>query len=210
MNAPRPSWRGVVGIVMTVAAVAVITFGLLSVLGVTFGGAGSADVGDGSQLGGLFAVAERDHVAICVQTAGVDSGIQPVATLAVGAALSQLEQRPEWALSGLGVAPTEVQGGCPTEPALHTVGVPPGGRETLFEVTGGIVKHASYYLVHVYVVPQEEIDRYGRTYRWAIEEKLRHGPHTLVGVTQGVYISPGELDDTAFLIRLLEVAMAVK
>jgi len=210
MSIRRPGWRGLVISVTTIAAVAGMTFGVLTALGVTFGGGGSAAIGGGSQLGGRFAVAERDHLAICVQTAGVDSAIQAGATASVEAALAVVKVRPEWLPSALGVSPTEVHNGCPTEPALHTVGIPPGGRETLFEVTGRIVTQASPYLVHVYIVPREEIDRYGRTYRWTIEEKLSSGEDELYGVTEGVYIGPDELGDTAFLADLLERAMGVK
>ncbi|MDO8614324.1 MAG: hypothetical protein Q7T33_01130, partial [Dehalococcoidia bacterium] len=81
MTIHRPRWKAVAVSLAVIAAVAGITLGVTTLLGVTFQGEGSAQGGSGRRfVDNLMATANRDRLAICVQPVGFgDSGSETAA-----------------------------------------------------------------------------------------------------------------------------------
>ena len=124
MRLPKSRWAGLGVSVAVVAAVAGITLGVTTLLGVTFQGSGEAQESLGSQrVEGLLITANRDRLAICVQAVGVDRSVEATAKSAIETALIEVAKHPRWEASGLGVASPVVDIGCPSPPSVLRPGV---------------------------------------------------------------------------------------
>ena len=194
----------VVGSLVVVGAVAGITLGVTTLLGVTFQGQGTQPVE------GADPSARGPGVAICVQAVEIDADGQPLrgeaaletaAESSVEAALVEVTNRPIWDDAGLAVAPPVVDVGCPSAP-VAVLGGPKwaSGRPNDEGTPVPLVTEASFYRLFVFVMPSlEEIERtLGRTtdrrstQEWISANIYSEGP-TRVGVTSAVYVTAGEI-----------------
>ena len=106
---PRSRWAAVAISLAAIAAVAGITLGVTTLLGVTFQGEGEVQQGDASTLReGLLNTANRDRLAMCVQAVGGDSSMEPKGKASIEKALVEVAKHPRWEAAGLGVAPPVV------------------------------------------------------------------------------------------------------
>jgi hypothetical protein len=146
---------------------------------------------------GLLSTTNRDRLALCVQAVGVDSALQAEAKSHIEKLLPQLEQHPNWALSGLeDTPPPVVDDGCPTaDAALLRPGADVKGG-----APGSAVAEPSPYQAFVFILPQSEIDRLfeGWPLRSVSQELLREGDVGLP-VTTGIYMSIEEIRSPSFL-----------
>ncbi len=194
----------VVGSLVVVGAVAGITLGVTTLLGVTFQGQGTQPVE------GADPSARGPGVAICVQAVEIDAAGQPLrgesaleaaAESGIEAALDEVMNRPVWDDAGLGVVSPVVDVGCPSPP-LAVLGGPlwTSGRPNAEGTPVPLVTQANFYRLFVFVMPSlEEIDRVlaGTAHRRATQEWIStnifsEGP-TRVGVTSAIYVTPEEI-----------------
>ncbi|MCH8814549.1 MAG: hypothetical protein IH957_05530 [Chloroflexi bacterium] len=194
---------GVVASLGVLAIVAGATIGVLTLLGVTFQGKGEAQVGDGSQLvEGRLGTANRDRLAICVDSVGLDAAAADTAKLNVEEALVVAADLPNWSDAALGSMATVVDVGCPSSPAALQPGtvLTPTGRG--FAVNPfPVVVEASYYRIFTFVVSDEQsANTFGKEFPKVTEEYLRQGDD-FAGVTSGLYVTPSQLADTDFLAQ---------
>ena len=176
MRLPKSRWAMAGVSVAAMTAVAGITLGVTTLLGVTFQGQGTQTVE------GADPATRGPGVAICVQAVEIDADGQPLrgdsaieaaADFSVKAALVEVTKRPVWDDAGLGVVPPVVDVGCPSPPLavlggpLWISGHPNDG------IPAPLVTQASFYRLFVFVMPSlEEIDRVlaGTTHRRAAQE----------------------------------------
>jgi len=102
--------------------------------------------------------------------------------------------------------------GCPGSPALYDAEAGPYISQSFFHVRGRNVNQASYYRVHIYILPQEEIDKYDpspRFWRFTTKESFCE-VDSCSGVTGGLYVSQSELEDSEFFTNILAQAIGVR
>ncbi|HLB27206.1 MAG TPA: hypothetical protein VJN32_06110 [Dehalococcoidia bacterium] len=198
-----------------VAAVAGITLGVTTLLGVTFQGTGEAQQRDASMTKkGALTTANRDRLAICVQAVGVDSSLEGKAKASVEAALIEVAKHPRWDASGLGVAPPIADTGCPSPPSVLRPGVEieQMGKGRIFVLPFPCVEEASYYRLFVFILPPAELERiFGEDYEQTLsqQEAFCGGQYGNMGVTGGLYLTPADLDDTQLLAEKLKRAVGL-
>ena len=161
----------------------------------------------------MLVTASRDRLRICVEAVDVPqfdaaSAIQPIT-----AALDDVSQHPRWSTSGYGRAGGPVVAvGCPGEPYMlradvEVVDGKPAGLSPVPEV-----KDASTYRLFVFVVPEEKLESVIRgnwNVRFADQEALCEGGVCFT-VTNGIYVTPEELKDRAFLKEWLEKGLSLE
>ncbi len=213
MTIHRPGWKGIFVAVAAIAAVATMTFAVLTMAGVTFGGSGSAQQGSGSETIGLpLLTANRDRLAICVDAVDLDPAAAELAKLQLEAALKEAEKNQNWERAGFDHPGPLVDTGCPSPPAVFL----PGARIRksgfgLFVETVTDVSEASYYRVFVFVTPADKIrEVFQGEYPIATQEILWHSPDEFSPVTLGLYFSPEELGTTSYVADWLLVAAGVE
>ncbi len=200
-----------------VAAVAGITLGVMTLLGVTFQGEGTQPaegaqtfLGEGIQPAeGADSSSRGRGVAVCLQAVEIGAEGQPLRGAAaieesakpgIEAALTVLEEHPYWDDAGFGVAAPVLDIGCPSPP-LAVLGGPlwVNGRPN----AGVPVPHVdepSPYWLFVFVMPSvEDIHRVlGGQSRRAVAQEFtemslyREGP-TLVHTSYGLYLTAEEI-----------------
>jgi hypothetical protein len=206
------------GSIAMVAAAAVVTFVLLSI--VTDGGdAGTAAPGSPpAGLEGRWGTSERDRLSICVDAVSPpaarlspawEEAQEGLAKSAVDEALIAASLEPGWGEYNAGYPEPLVAVGCAGEPALYDPSAGPFISQSFLHIRGRIVTDFSPYFLHVFVLPQEEIDRYDTGWRFAREEILSYGDHGDV-VTAGLYVSPEELANTEFFHDLFLKAIGLR
>lgn len=171
----------------------------------------SANPGPEAERSGRFGAPNRDRLAICVDAEGVLPVFATQARNAFESALQSLSDDPVWVRVGLSEPSPIVQEDCPAGPALYDPDAGPKIDDSLFEVRGRAVANASYYSIHVYVIPQADIDHYtGRDgYRLTGEEYFC-SQGSCSEITAGLYVSPDELVDQARLSDLLAHAIGLR
>ncbi len=203
MMLPSSRLARVIGSLAVIGAVAGITLGVTTLLGVTFQGQGTQPVE------GANPAARGPGLAICVQAVEIDADGQPLrgdaaieadAKSSVEAALTEVAKHALWDDAGYAAVDPVVEIGCPSPP-LAVLGGPSwiSGRPN-DGIPVPLVTEASFYRLFVFVMPTlEEIDRVlaGTTHRRAAQEFIsanidREGP-TLVQVTSAVYVTPEEI-----------------
>jgi hypothetical protein len=204
-------------------AVAVVTLGVTTLLGVTFQGSGEAQQGDASMLKkGLLGTANRDRLAICLDAVGTDAAFQTAGGAAaleasaksgLEAALPEVAKDPRWEASGLGVASPLVDIGCPSPPAVLRPGVEieQMGQGRIFVLPHPCVKEASSYAEFVFILPPAEIERiFGKDPELTLaDQETFCGEGGSVGVTGGLYLTPADLDDLNLLTAKLKRAVGL-
>jgi hypothetical protein len=220
---PKSRWAGVAISLAVVAAVAGITLGVITLLGVTFQGSGEAQQPPGAQrVEGPLLTANRDRLAICVdavgsagdfQIAGGAAALEASAKSTVEAALTDVAKHPQWESSGLGLAPPLVDIGCPSPPAVLRPGVEieQMGKGRIFVLPFPCVEEASSYAEFVFILPPAEIERvFGKDPELTLaDQETFCGEGGSVGVTGGLYLTPADLDDVPTLAEKLERAIGV-
>jgi hypothetical protein len=200
---PKSPWAGLGISVAVVVAVAGITLGVTTLLGVTFQGSGEAQENLGSQrVEGALLTSNRDRLAICVQAVDIDSSIEATAKSGIEAALIEVAKHPRWEASGLGVASPVVDIGCPSPPSVYRAGVrlQPGGGKGLVVYPPVVVDKPSEYRAFVFILPPSEFDRlFADADPYVVEEFFAR-----VEVTTGLYLSSDELNDQPSLTEKLK------
>ena len=212
MRLPKSRWAGVGLSVAVVAAVAGITLGVTTLLGVTFQGSGEAQETLGSQrVDSLLLTANRDRLAICVQAVGVDSSLEATAKSSIETALIEVAKHPRWEASGLGVASPLVDVGCPAPPPALQPGVKiyQLGDKGVHVEPIPIVEEASYYSLFVFVLSPSELERIFASGLPMVTQEAYKDGDMITGVTGGLYLSPGQLDDPQFLSETLKRAVGL-
>jgi hypothetical protein len=72
-----------------------------------------------------------------------------------------------------------------------------------------VVSDASYYYLHIYIIPQADIDRYGAEWRFTREESFCNGD-SCVPVTTGLYVSTEDLEDREFFSNLVAQGIGLR
>ncbi len=185
-----------------------MTLATLWVFGVGNQG-GSAQPGE-PERGGRWGTTNRDRLAICIDTVNVAAGTRTLAKTEMEDMLTQLAGDPFWPEYNKGFLPPLVDEGCPSPPVLYDPEARPPAPlpETISFVRGRAVSAASYYYLHVYVIPREDMDRYGPG-RFTSEEYFCHGD-SCSGVTTGLYISPDDFEDRQSLSDLVAKAIGLR
>jgi hypothetical protein len=152
-------------------------------------------------------------VSICVQAIGVDATVEAVAKARVETALLEVAQHPYWRLLPMAAVPPLVDIGCPAEPLTARPGVRwidahyAGGDGILYRVP-----EAGFYTEYVFIMPLERIDELlgGLTIRVAPQEIVTEGSSVSAESASATYITPEELQDSAFLAEQLTVAVGLE
>ncbi len=202
----------VVGSLVVVGAVAGITLGATTLLGVTFQGSGEAQQ-EVRRVESLLLTSNRDRLAICVQGVGADSTLEATAKSSIETALIEVAKHPRWEASGLGAASPLVDIGCPAPPAALQPGVKIyqlGDKGVHVEPTP-IVEEASYYRLFVFILSPGELERIfgpAPSLTLVAEEAFRSGDE-IIGVTVGLYLSADQLGDPQSLSEKLKRAVGL-
>lgn len=180
-----------------------------------FGGeqGGSAQPGDAEGPGGRWLTIERDRLTVCVETANVAVDTRTAARSEVEDILTDLAGDPLWPEFNKGFPPPLVDEGCPSPPILYDPNAhrPRPFPDMFVFLNGRQVSDASYYYLHVYVIPQDDIDRYGAGVdsRFTSEEIFCHYD-SCTQATGGLYVSTKDLDDRQLLTDLIAKAIGLR
>ena len=211
MRLPKARLAGVGISVAVVAAVAGVTLGVTTLLGVTFQGSGEAQESLGFQrVEGALLTANRDRLAICVEAVGVDSSLEATAKSGIETALTEVAKHPDWEASGLATAELVIDSGCPSQPPPPDLPDYPKAIEVTF---GHIVSEPSRYKLFVFILPRQELDAFlgGSTIRVAPQESMCEGD-VCWEVTAALYLAADEISVTPltpFLIGELVTGVAL-
>lgn len=152
----------------------------------------------------------RDRLAICVQPL-LGAAPPREAQASVEAVLPAALQHPWWSSAGLAPPVVETNCAAATTPFLLRPGAAsikgkPSGDFRSLDVT-----QAGRFRLFVFVLPQNRIDTiFGDSpYRAAAQEFLCRG-HVCNEVSTGVYVSPQELRDAAFLKLALQRGLGLE
>ena len=218
---PKSRWASVGVSVAVLVAVAGMTLGVTTLLGVTFQGSGEAHQESGSPTAeGGEVLDQRDRLAICVEAVEIvapgesvrgDPALEAAGKSNIEAALVEVKKNPSWDIAGHGTAEPVVDIGCPSPP-LAVLGGPwwVNGRPN-DSVPAPTVAAPSSYSTFVFIIPSlDQIDELlGSTRRrvvtqeWVSKNLFDEGP-TLVSVTNAIYITSEEIQSTgSFLTDLL-------
>ena len=212
---PRSRWAGLGLSLAVVAAVAGITLGVTTLLGITFQGKGEAQQEVGAQLvEGALLTSNRDRLAICVDAVGVDPSVETKAKASIEAALIEVAKHPYWEPAGYAVAESPVVDvGCPSPPAVLRPGVEieQMGEGRIFVLPFPCVKEASSYAEFVFILPPAEIERiFGKDPELTLaDQETFCGEGGSVGVTGGLYLTAADLEDTTVLAEKLKRAVGL-
>jgi hypothetical protein len=237
MNLPRSRMMGAAASLAVVLAAAGVTLGVTTLLGVTFGGGGSGaaetappatsdapdaprdggDDGAGSAPNGgptpIPTVEFRSRKSICVQ--GVDlapsaeAAVESEARSKVVEAMELVAENPYWEVDHLDSQPLIVDIGCPSLPPepLYDLPLPP--IEAAADFAPNVSERSDYYL-SVFIMSSEELEV------WVGDSEKRRAPQEYmvegdVGyeVSVAVYLSEEELDDLAFVARVIEEGLGL-
>jgi len=209
--------RAVGATLATVILTAGLSLAAMSLVGVDLGGNTAAPAEKSNWIGGLLLTDDRDKLSVCVNVVGLTdkAAAEASAVANLDAALAEVKKNPKWE-SEVERTPlaanTEVLAGCP-EGALTSAAPTPGKfGERVWNTPGRIVEGASPHLLHVYVLPEEEILRIvgpSQNYHGAVEERLCYGDACYV-VTQALYYSPSDLDNIELVAREMEFALSLR
>lgn len=160
--------------------------------------------------GGALLTTNRDKLAICVEAVGLNSSKAADAKPRVEAALPEVAEHPYWELAGLAAFETVVDVGCPSQPPE------PAWPDQLYPIDaiqGHRVREPSPYRVFIFVLAEEELDEL------VAPLSTRRAPQELVcaedihegcrEVTTGVYLAEEEFNDSALLVRQIEIAVGL-
>jgi len=223
---------GMIGSLAVVGAAAGVTYGVASLVDDSYveedsalqetvpqagaTAAATASTYESNWIGGFLLTDNRDKLSVCVNAIGVTdkAGAEASAVANLAVALSELKKSPKWELA-VQLSPlaanTQVVGGCP-EGALSSVPTPGKFGEKVWNTPGRIVERASPHLVHVYVLPEEEILRIvgpSQNYHGAVEERLCYGDVCDV-VTKALYYSPSDLSNAELVTREMGFALRLR
>lgn len=205
MSSARRGWIKAGGGAAVVLLIAGVTLAVLTLLDVTFQGEGEAQTGLGSRLAdGPLLTANRDSLAICVQSVDAAPSVEPVAQSAMMSAIAELQKRPDWFTRKLDAGQPRVDIGCPSAPSalLPDVRLLPSKRGFVVDPFP-VVSEASSYRVFLFVLAKATLaSKFPSGYPAVTEEFLKDGDDSLV-VTSGVYLAPEQLSDTSYLARVL-------
>jgi hypothetical protein len=132
----------------------------------------------------------------------------------LGLALDEVRENPNWArkLEQTPLAAnTQVVAGCP-ESSVTNVPTPNAFGEYVWNRPGRIVERPSPHVLHVYILPPEEIFRIvgpSGNYHGAEEESLCFGDECYT-VTDALYYSPNDLDDLLMVTREMEFTLGLR
>ncbi len=224
MGVLRSRWKGLVLSVVVVAAVAGVTLGITTLLGVTF-------PDDGSQrAAGAQTTTRGPGLAICVQAVEIeaaeaapspdsdqvwraapgDPAIQADAKAQVEAALAEVTKHPYWEPAGYAATPPVVDEGCPSDPLVLRREVRWINGDPFGDIPGPPVAEASYYRIFVFVMPSlDHIDHLlgGLHTRIAPQEyvclDLFDGGPTCGAVTRAIYVTREEVESQALSLSIL-------
>ena len=161
-----------------------------------------------NRTGTALLTSNRDRLAVCVDDPSTaESAAEPIGVQEVNSAIQALSENPTWQRLGLSEPAPLVREICPSVPALYDPG--PYGGETLWDVRGRRVEIPSYFRVHVYVLPQEEIDHVGGSGWRQVSEENMCELDNCSEVTTGLYVSLDELRDSGFFVPLFARAVGI-
>jgi len=156
-----------------------------------------------------FLAPNRDRVAICVEAIGVDDTLEGEARLSLEEALRVLAEHPIWVQFGFSPPEPQVVEGCPADPAYFET----SGKARLRAVhVRSIIEpsYPSYYRIHTYVVPPEEIEKRDWHPGRVTTEEYSCSGDACAGVTTGVYVAPEALQDADLMEDLLKRAIGLE
>jgi hypothetical protein len=201
-------------VLAVVAAVAGITLGVTTLLGVTFQGGSQPPEGADSAT-------QSNPIEICVQT--VDADLKPLASPAAAAAQTAAISRIEAAMPEVATHPywnfAGVPRGDPVEPVFD-IGCPSLPPETaepdapypIEFIEGRVVDERSGYDTFLFIMPSEKLQELvrGSSIRTASHEMLCDEDHHLCWeTTRAIYVSEEDLNDSDLLRRALEDVLAL-
>ena len=194
---------GAGGLLLTVAVGAAL--GAAALAGDGDSGPADESAGRGSALtltNGFLLTENRDRLAICVQAAGVDPSLEPVARDNIEVALEEVARHPYWEPAGFAdLPPPLVVAGCPSGPRL------PDKVQSSFpiaDIRAEFVSLPSYYRIFVFILPPAELRWLigGSTLRQTSYEDICSGD-VCHEVTIAVYVDSDEATDVEALVPIL-------
>jgi len=192
------------------AAVTILVGAAVGLLALRYqeGGVPYRPEGD-EQVPTALRTANRDRLAICVETVDVDIS-ESDARARVDVALIELTRHRRWEELGL-AQNVRVDAGWPSPPlAFDRNGVPGNDGREVFGVPSGFVEEASYYRLFVFVVDEGRLVRaFGQDTAITTQEFLGTGGDVFSGVTGGLYVDPDHVDDRGLMITCLGSAFGV-
>ena len=197
---------------LAIGAVAGLTLAVTTALGITFKSATVAEVTKGSSPGGPFLFTGRDHLAVCVDVAKLDSSIASTAKDRVESAMQEVTKDPAWKPSGLGTAPVTIDLGCPRppwvlEPKVKVINL---GKKGIYTEPMPIVDQPSQYRTYVYVIPTEEFAaNFGDGSPEATQEFITYGDQG-TGVAVALYLTQDRLDDAEYMTEWMTKAVGLR
>lgn len=158
-------------------------------------------------------ISSRDQLAVCIKP--VEGAVLDTSRAKnnVQAVLEEIMVLPYWKLSGLDRITARVDAGCSEQPSIlgPNVTVSVGATRSFISIPGPRVpKVASEYVVILFVLPQEIMERFFRStelpsqaiYRREAEEQTCDGDQCFV-ITVGFYLTPKEIEDAEFVRQVL-------
>jgi len=153
---------------------------------------------------------DLSRLAICVDAVGEARETRSDSVKAVRDAMSKVQEHEIWAKANFGSEPI-VDEGCPAGPSLYDPESGPFPGESLFFVRGRVVDRPSYYWEFVFVVPAEDIPTENETRGWRFtREEVTCSGDNCVEATGGLYLTPNDVADEAFLVDQLEKAVGLE
>lgn len=190
----------------------------LSVLAIiVLGAVMSCGGGDGARspaeptptpLATVFPPRPSDQLTMCVDTVEATREFQVEAVERIGAAMVQVTQHSRYGQAYTSGKEPIIDSGCPAPPILYDPvaydGATPG---SLVHLVGRFVERPGYYAQAVFVIEASEIERIGAEYDLgliSLSEEYTCEFDVCTDTTEGLYLSPTQLEDTAFLVDALE------
>jgi hypothetical protein len=195
-----------------IAAVAGVTLGVTTLLGVTFQGSGEAQPAPPTEFGGGFLLTtNRDHLAICVEAVGLQTAVlDEVGTEAkanVEAALVEVAKHPLWERARSDVGTPTVDAGCPSDPPPFFEGE---SKAPIEDLRTERVTQPSEYRMFVFVLAPDQLVRLmggGQLRHWA-QEMICLGDDC-TEVTTSLYVDSNEVRDMAAMTSILTEALGL-
>ena len=161
-------------------------------------GAGLPTSSSSLRTGDLLLTRNRGSLAICVQSVGLDDGVERAVARQVEDLLPELEAHRNWVPSGLATGAPIVRTDCSSEPTLLASNADLKSGNPL------LVEAPSMYRLFVFVLPQADIDRifqwqFGRWPIRSVAQELVRESNARIGSTTAIYLSPEEAAESAFL-----------
>jgi hypothetical protein len=211
---------GMVGIIVLVGSVGAATYAALVMTGVGLGGSGSAEPSPEPNFDQTrtnderFRASNRDHLAICVQSAEANAGAETEAAATVRSALGEMDRFPLWETYELSTPQPEVVESCPYDSTLTDFLSQPAASPGRSENFGRQIRDGalpSRFRTFVYILPAYQVARITEVFGKPMStEEFLCEDDFCKGVTNAIYVSLEARANRDLIQDLLADAIGLK